>query len=395
VALLKFLFPLLFIGFTLGELGKIRLQDNISLGILDILVLLIILVWILFIKKTRHQLKTPIILFIGACIISLLFNVFRFSSSELFEGSLYLVRWGMYAGIYFVIVDVGHKFKNSLINYMLLSGIGMLLIGFIQYFIYNDLKNLYYLGWDDHMFRLFSSYLDPNFAGTFFVLYLIFLFVIRIKFKLNKKITYLFFLLMILTFAAIILTYSRSALLTLGASTIIYSLIKKNFKILTGLIVAFIVILIILSPKFYIVNTNLLRFPSLGQRIESTKQALVIYSKSPVFGVGFNNYRFAREKYIQRDWVPYPSHASAGSDNSFAFILATTGIPGIIAFLFLLYKMFKLGFINIKKNIYSLVFVVSLGGLILNSLLLNSLFYSFIMVWIWILAGLMESKKRL
>ena len=134
--------------------------------------------------------------------------------------------------------------------------------------------------------------------------------------------------------------------------------------------------------------------PSLNQRIENTKQTLFVYQKNPIFGVGFNNFRYARERYVQKDWMPYPSHAGAGSDNSFALILATTGIPGLIAYLFLLYKMLRLGMSNLKKTPFAWILVLSLAGLIVNSFLLNSLLYSFIMIWMWILAGLTESTSR-
>ena len=75
--------------------------------------------------------------------------------------------------------------------------------------------------------------------------------------------------------------------------------------------------------------------------------------------------------------------------------MATAGIPGFIAYLYLLFKMFKLGFINLKKNDMAIVLVVSLAGLIVNSLFINSLIYSFIMAWIFLIAGLTENKQHL
>ena len=121
----------------------------------------------------------------------------------------------------------------------------------------------------------------------------------------------------------------------------------------------------------------------------------MIYQKNPILGVGFNNYRFAREKFGYPDTTPWGfSHSGGGADSSFALVLVTTGIPGILIYVYLLYKLFKLGLSKIKKNPFALILVVSLGGLIVNSLLLNSLFYSFIMIWIWVLAGLTESNSR-
>jgi O-antigen ligase len=217
---------------------------------------------------------------------------------------------------------------------------------------------------------------------------MIYFFIIKLK---NK---YVYYGLLLASFGALVLTYSRGAILMLLFSVFTYSLLKKNYKLIGGLIGVLIIVTIALSPNFHTVNTDLFRMPSLTARIENIKQTLYVYRKNPVFGVGFNNYRYARERYIQKDWVDYPSHAGAGSDNSFALILATAGIPGFITYLYLFYRIFRLGLGNIRKTPFALVLVVSLTGLIVNGFLINSLFYSFIMIWMWMIVGLSESNSR-
>jgi len=275
---------------------------------------------------------------------------------------------------------------------MTISGVVILAIGYLQFFFFSNLKNLYFLGWDDHMYRMVSSYLDPNFAGVIFVLFLIYFFVY--KDKLFKNI-YMGYFAVLTTFFAVILTYSRGAMLMLTVSALTYSIIKRNYKVILGVLGAFAVAFIILSPRFYIENTNLLRTYSASQRFASMRQGLFIAKENPL-GVGFNTFRYAREKYGFKDVsITGPSHAGAGVDNSLILILATAGIPGFIAYLYLLFKMFKLGFINLKKNDMAIVLVVSLAGLIVNSLFINSLIYSFIMAWIFLIAGLTENKQHL
>lgn len=395
MVLLNFLIPVIFILFGFGELLRIQLPNSAGVGAIDFVILLIVAVWFFFIKKGKYFLKFPIAVFITVCFVSLIFNLGNFKIDEITVGSLYLVRWVLYSSLYFVFADIGKKLRNRATSYMISSGILILLIGYVQFFLYPNLKNLYYLGWDDHLYRLFSSFLDPNFAGTFFVLFLIFIFIIRPIFKSNKKIIYFLNLTLLFDFIAIILTYSRSALLMLIVSVLVYCAIQKNYKILLGMIGILFVVILILSPRFYIVNTNLFRIPSLEQRIENSKEAISVYSKNPIFGVGFNTYRFAREKYGFNDTTPWGfSHSGGGADSSFALILATTGIPGIVAYIYLLYKMFKLGLSQIKKNPFALILIVSLGGLIVSGIFLNSLMYSFIMIWVWILAGLSESNSH-
>ncbi len=386
MVLLKFLLPIFFIIFTFAELLRLQLGKSISVGFIDIVILGIVISWIFFVKKSKYKLKIPIILFLIVCILSQIYNLGNFDIVQIKVGLLYLIRWSLYASLYFVFVDIGKKYLRNIKSYMLVSGIFILLFGFIQYLYYPSLKNLYYLGWDDHLYRLFSSFLDPNFAGVFIVLFIIFIYFQKFK---NK---YTYYGLLLVSFIALILTYSRGAILMLLVSTFTYSLLNKNYKLIGGLIGVLVLITIALSPNFHTVNTDLFRMPSLAQRIENTKQTLFVFEKNPVFGVGFNNFRYARDRYIQKDWVEYPSHAGAGSDNSFALILATAGIPGFLAYMLLLYKIFKLGLNNLKKNPYAWILVISLAGLIANSFLLNSLFYSFIMIWMWIVIGLTESS---
>ena len=172
---------------------------------------------------------------------------------------------------------------------------------------------------------------------------------------------------------------------------LIYSVLTKKWKIVLGVVLAFAVVFVILSPRFYIENTNLLRVASTTQRLESSKQALSIFRENPL-GVGFNAFRYAREKYGFKDLSPFgPSHSGAGVDNSLILILATTGVPGFLIYLYLIYKMFRIGSLSFQKNKMGLVLIVSLGGLLANSLFINSLLYSFSMAWIFLIAGLTEN----
>lgn len=250
---------------------------------------------------------------------------------------------------------------------------------------------MYFLGWDNHMYRLFSTFMDPNFAGAILVLFLTFLFIMK-ETIFSKKYIWASYFLILLNLIAIVLTFSRGALLMLLVSVATYSVLTKNWKITGGLVAVLVVVFFILSPKFYVENMNLLRFASTEARLESSSKALHIFKENPM-GVGFNTYRFARTNYENSDWTNFgPSHSGSGVDNSFILVLVTSGIFGFISFVYLIYKIFRLGFNNIKKNKIALVLCVSIVGLVVNSMFINSLFYSFLMVWIFVLAGLTENS---
>lgn len=389
VDILKILIPVFFIAFSLGEVAKIQFPNSISVGFFDLSVVILSLFYIKKIYNGKFSLKIPILLFTAVSVFSLAINFFNYEINQILIGSLYLVRWVAYTGIYFTAVNLNKKGKEYVLKFMMLSGIVIVAIGYLQLIFYPSLKNLYYLGWDEHMHRMFSSFMDPNFAGVIFVLFFVFFFIFRNE--LLKQ-NFLQYSILISTFAAIILTYSRGALVMLVISALIYSILKKDWKIIAGTISVLAIVFVILSPGFYIENTNLLRRASASQRLETSVQALGIFKKNPL-GVGFNTYRYAREKYGSIDTSRFgPSHSGAGVDSSLVFVLVTSGIPGFIVYIFLLCKMFKLGFSRLSYNKMSLVLVASLGGLLVNSLLINSLLYSFSMAWIFLLTGLTENN---
>lgn len=393
MALLKYLLPVFFIVYSLGEVARIEIFPAVNTGIFDLILLSILFVWLFFVKKSKYSLKIPILLFASVALLSLSINLTRFTTSEILISSLYLVRFILYAGIYFVFTDIDKKFVTRIYRYMFLSGSLLIIFGIFQYFFYPNLRNLYYLGWDDHMYRLFGTFLDPNFTGAFFVLFLTFIFIMKDKI-FPEKYSWIVYVIMILNIIAIVLTFSRGALLMLLVCLITYSVITKSWKIAAGVIAVFVVIFIILSPKFYLENMNLFRFASTEARLESSRNALAYFKESPM-GVGFNTYRFARKVYEPTDWTGVgPSHAGSGVDNSFILVLVTTGFLGLVAYIYLIFRIFKLGFKNINNNKIALVLVVSLAGLVANSMFINSLFYSFLMVWIFVLSGLTENTSR-
>jgi len=142
----------------------------------------------------------------------------------------------------------------------------------------------------------------------------------------------------------------------------------------------------------YSEGTNLFRSTSTKARIGSTENALLIFQKNPFLGVGFNTYRYAQKRYkLVNSFNKWEiDHGGAGTDNSFLFILATTGIIGITSYSFLWIKTLLLAKKNLGKNNIAPVLIASSVGLFVDSFFINSLFYPFILAWMWIVIGLTE-----
>jgi O-antigen ligase len=392
--ILKILFVVSLLLFPFAELAKVQF-NFISISLNDLILLVVFAVWVtknrFKINFGKSELGKPIVLFASVAFLSLVLNLSWLSLNEFLISFLYLMRWVLYASVYFILLSFDKNFLNKL-RYVLVIPIALfLLIGYVQFFFYQNLRNLYYLGWDEHLYRLFSSFLDPNFAGAFFVLtfiYLLHLVLINLK---NKALFILLTSISILNLIAIYLTYSRSALIMLFVSLGVFLLLlnKKKFLFLTAL---GLILMIFISPKaFQTEGTNLLRVASSEARIQSAKIAADIFGYNPVTGVGFNSYRFAQHKYgylTDEKWQV--THSGAGTDNSFLFILATTGVIGFGAYLYLISRMAKSSIS--KSSLISKMFLASLVGILISSLFVNSLFYVYIMQWIWITAAFKENN---
>ena len=84
---------------------------------------------------------------------------------------------------------------------------------------------------------------------------------------------------------------------------------------------------------------SILRTDTAVARLGNWAEGWGIWSRSPVFGVGFNMLRSIRiPGYIHSDPATV-SHATGGIDNWFMFLGATAGIPGIIAGVYFFWKM--------------------------------------------------------
>lgn len=386
--LLKIIFIfLLFIALPLGEISRISFMNGIAFTFLDAGVFLLFFVWLVrfTLKRRKFNFKytTPILLFIFTQIISLFVNFNNLNYSEFLVSFLYLIRWILYAAVFLVVLDFDIKFKRKIPYFMLVSGLFIIAGGFIQYFFYPNLRNLYYAGWDEHLYRLFSSFLDPNFAGAFLTLYL--LFVLNLYFQNKEKNhKYKLVFVVLLSFFAIFLTFSRSAFIMLFVGLFIFFAQKNKIKFFLGFLAGSIIVFLLLF-KFTLQSegTNLFRTASLFARLDSSKNAVTIFKDHPIFGVGFNSYRFAQKRYgfIDKNWQFV--HSGAGTDNSFLFVLATTGIIGLVAFLYMWIKLVKFA----KSD----VFTSSLIALFVNSLFVNSLFYTCIIFWIWVLLALKKN----
>jgi O-antigen ligase len=404
--LLQYLFYILIFIFTFGQLDRIDLINGIVLHLSDVAVFVVVIYWLIqtvirqqYKNSSQHFLFKPVLLFIAACLVSLLINSLRLQTTQLAVASLYLIRWAFYAALFFIVREFLPQVKKRVLILLIVSQFILLTIGFIQYALYPNLRNLYYLGWDDHLYRLFSTFLDPNFAAVQFNLFfflLLSLFLASDSLLVKKKILTVVGL--ILAFLALLLTYSRAGYLMFFVGNIIILWLYHRTKMI-GLLIGILAVGIIALPKnLHSSGVELWRTASISARSESAQQALVIIKDHPIFGIGFDAYRYAQKQYkFIKDKTWETDHSGAGTDNSFLFVLATTGIIGLATYIFLFFTITKtLVFNYLKGNKQGSGIIVallaSIAGLVVNSLFLNSLYYPYTMFWLWVLMGLSQNQ---
>jgi O-antigen ligase len=374
---------------TTGVLGGITIYPGVTFYIHDfVLVLLIIYTMFFQYHKIKFaKLNRPFIFFIWICIVSLVINAGQISISLLLNSSLYLLRFILYYFIYLTVLASPYSSLWWISGYFI-SGIIFIFFGYIQYFIWPDLRSLTILGWDPHYYRLTSTFLDPNFAGLYIVLFLLLGFQIFAKKRLKL------ILLSIFMIIALYLTHSRSSYMAfLGAFTV-WAYLTRKYIIILGLMV--LIIFLIILPKGRLDVTDLYRRDTAIARVVNWQKSVEFIKKSPLIGFGFNTLKYTGPfNQVKTDNIPLRS--AGGIDNSFLVVLATTGIIGFLSLLWLIYTQIKIGLSTLNNKKYpgfGIVLISSLIALMIHCIFNNSLFYPWMMVFIWITTGVAEKETK-
>lgn len=403
------LFILILALFSLGQLGRIPLGGGeVVLHFNDLVVGFLFAGWVFWhlIKKKKFlqpPLCKPIFLFSLLALFSLFINFSDWVGN--WAPPLYLLRWIIYAGLYFIVFELA-KEKKIEIRWLFkgLTVVGVLVggLGILQYLLYPNLRNLAYLGWDPHYFRVFSTFFDPTFTGMILVLTLIPISIFLLDAKYKDKLTKWWLLGAALTaYTALALTYSRGSYLAFLAGMGVVAYLKRAPKFFLAIVLIFALTLVVLPKRDDRIGSNLAREETITARIINWKQSLKIIKDQPLFGVGFNNYRQAQERYGFLEEEKWVSHAGGGADSSLLFVWATTGIFGLLAFLWLGWKIVEMGVRNPfgpslgrgQESGISTALLASTSALFIHSFFSNSLFYPWIMEWFWILAALVSVEK--
>lgn len=372
-----------------GQLVRLNFASSV-LTLTDVFVAITIVVFLaqsLLLKKSLKIPKsifTPALLFILSALASSIFAINNFTTNQILIALSFLLRFSAY---FFLSVITYNLVKReqilSYLNFLLFLGFIFSALGIIQLIIYPDLSPLQIFGWDPHQKRLVSTTLDPNYTGGILA---IFVSIATSLTLFKNKIIYL--ILTIFFIFTLFLTFSRSAYLSLIVSMFVIGLIKSP-KVILIIISVFIIAFFSINQVRDRITGAFTVDDTANARIESWQKAIVIAKDNPLFGVGFNTYRYAQAKYnFFTPQDPLGGHSGAGSDSSFLFVAATTGLFGLIFFLILNLTIIKNFARGSRENHLKLASFASLAGIIVHTQFVNSFFFPQTMLLLWFIVGL-------
>lgn len=414
----------LYLAILGGQLWRFQISDTVgsAVTLADIVVFLVVAIWAytkLIGLSAAKPASTPrrlwalpdkaMLVFQLLLIATFALSVGNFSVTELKVGAAYLARLLAYLSLYWVARSwsATDQFRATAYRWLIWVGVALAVSGFVQLALFSDFGPLLSLGWDPHIGRLASSFLDPNYVGTFIGVALA-LSSTQLLFG-DTKHRPVYLSISITLFIALYLTYSRSAWVSTALAV---SFVGYRHHWRTGLLLLALFIGVLFLPGRFsdrfsdaVTQTTISSSGVLDsgddtsrQRILSWQKGWAVVKSAPVFGVGYNNYGAASVREGVRREKDLLGHSGQGSDSSLLNTWATTGIVGLTTLLVFLWSVFAAG-VKMKRpdiegvSLLYFGFTAAFIAILVDSFLINSLYYApLLIVWV-VLAGLFAGHQ--
>lgn len=343
--LFKYSYLLTLILFGLGQIGRIYIPDH-PIYFYSYEIPLFVSLMILFfhyrlkIFRNAGNLEKVTAVFLGWLLLSYLFLIYKYNILDNFIAFLYLVRLTIHLLFFMYFLHFykerqAEKYLDLSVRWF--SG-WVIFTSAVQYFLYPNIGNIAYLGWDPHIMRSVGIFLEPPLAVSAY--FFIFSYFVNSYF-LHRKIGDILFSISSLLLLG--LTYSRAGYLGFGLVLALFIIRHKKLKL------GIILVIFSLMGLFFISNShveslNLARTTTIVSRIEDYKEGISIWGKNRFFGIGYNRIRFEKSKFVDEVFVEdyNPSHGITSFHSSFLTILVTSGVVGLSIYILYLWEIGKM-----------------------------------------------------
>jgi len=395
----------------LGQVVRLSVGSG---GILvsDVLMGLLTVVWLvnIFVRKQRVNWNVVLMALVLFLIISLMVNwraTNDIHTTDEMTMWLYWARLVLYSMFLPIVWSITNWYKEGrrYLIWLLVMGMTLLAVGFLQLVFLPNIIFLAQYGWDPHVGRMLSTFLDPNFLGALLTFFFAICFAFYFRYPAWGDGKKMFWLIMCVLFAAgVALTYSRSTFLAMGVSFVILAYMFDKRVLLFGAVAG--LMLFFGSPRIMERVEGMYKVDLTAQkRITSWEDNWSIIRDNMWYGVGYNN---LLSENIRRGFVTDAKlHSGAGSDSSYMTVWSTMGLVGLGSYLLLWILIVGL-LLNIYKNEQNdlLLRWLAIGtaagimGVIVHAQFTNSLLYNHIYMVILYAVGVClgwaaESKKEM
>jgi len=406
---MKVLFWLCLLLLIPGLLLRIP-SGGVGILVADILVPLFVCTW--FLKKILFDRSFPKASFLLSGIIFgflALLSFFLGASDLLLKEQLlsfaYLIRFISLLFFGWIAVDIyQNSFETSpkrfFKNIFWISFV-VIFLGFLQFYFVPDISRWSTEGgWDPHTGRLLGTWMDPNFIAGF-IGFLLPMGIAQWYKTQSRSGKFWLFGFLALCVGALFFTFSRSGYVSMVIGLFIFFLFRNPKIILIGIILATLGILSNDRAQKRVgelagtISAVVLRDtdeidPTASLRIQNWRKSFELWKKYPVFGIGYNTYRYraSEEGIVDEEYF-----SAGGSDSTHLTVLVTTGIVGFLAYLWFFGNLLLSNFQRFRKtqNEYFLGFTAGITALLVHSCFVNSLFFPLIFLPLIATAGTLDA----